>query len=110
MPVRTPQPELDLARLAQEATERAARLAAREQAIERRERELAEQRRVMAEEYRLMHQLRFERSAEPRRGAGGASGPKMTTGTARFGPEPRGGFFAWLKRIFTGSRAAVQGH
>jgi general secretion pathway protein A len=110
MPVRTSQPAPDLARLTQEATERAARLAAREQAIERRERELAEQRRVMAEEYRLMHQLRFERSAEPSRGPGVASSRRTTAASARFGPEPRGGFLAWLKRIFTGSRAAVQGH
>jgi general secretion pathway protein A len=91
-----------LARAVQETAERAARLAAREQAIANRERELAEQRRIMAEEYRLMHSLH----------ARAAAGASVTHGrpaqTSRFAPEPKPGFMAWVKRLLGGSRAAVE--
>ena len=92
-----------LARAAQDAVDRAARLAAREQAIANRERELAEQRRIMAEEYRLMHSLRARPAASTP-----PSGPRSSSGTARFAPEQKPGFMAWLKRVLGGSRPAVE--
>ncbi|MBA2304672.1 MAG: hypothetical protein H0W08_18845 [Acidobacteria bacterium] len=90
-----------LAKAAQEANERASRLAAREQALAKRERELTEQRRIMAEEYRLMHSLRGHGAAAA--SAGTTSRPEP----ARFTPEQKSGFFAWLKRILGGSRPSV---
>jgi hypothetical protein len=88
--------------------ERAARLAAREQAVVKRERELAEQRRIMAEEYRLIHQLRAQPApAASTKRAGAAN---ATPHRAHFNTEPRTGFVAWLKRILTGgSPPAVEG-
>lgn len=101
-PARAPQiTEEALTRALQDATERAARLAAREQAIANRERELAEQRRIMAEEYRLMHSLRAQATATA--APGGRSNP-----AARFAPEQKPGFVAWIKRMLGGSRPAVE--
>jgi general secretion pathway protein A len=101
-PARAPQiTEEALTRALQDATERAARLAAREQAIANRERELAEQRRIMAEEYRLMHSLRAQ--ATTTAAPGGRSNP-----AARFAPEQKPGFVAWIKRMLGGSRPAVE--
>jgi len=104
IPPRAPQvTEEALTRALQEATERAARLAAREQAIANRERELAEQRRIMAEEYRLMHSLRTQNAAAPTAAPGGRPNP-----AARFAPEHKPGFVAWVKRMLGGSRPAVE--
>ena len=104
VPTRAPQgTEEALTRALQEATERAARLAAREQAIANRERELAEQRRIMAEEYRLMHSLRGRSAATPTAAPGGRPNP-----ASRFAPEHKPGFVAWVKRILGGSRPAVE--
>jgi general secretion pathway protein A len=106
-PSRAPQiSEETLARAAQEANDRAARLAAREQAIAKRERELAEQRRIMAEEYRLMHSLRGHGAAARTTGGTGVTGRPGPA--ARFAPEQKPGFLAWLKRILGGSRPAVE--
>jgi putative secretion ATPase (PEP-CTERM system associated) len=92
-----------LTRAAQEANERAARLAAREHALANRERELAEQRRIMAEEYRLMHSMRRTATAAANPAAGGRPAT-----SARFAPEQKPGFLAWVKRILGGSRPAVE--
>ncbi len=101
-PARAPHiTEEALTRALQEATERAARLAAREQALANRERELAEQRRIMAEEYRLMHSLRAQATAATP--PGGRPNP-----VARFAPEHKPGFVAWVKRMLGGSRPAVE--
>ena len=105
-PVATRQSQLSdeaLARAVQEANERAARLAAREQALANRERELAEQRRIMAEEYRLMHSVRGNAAAARNPAPGGRSAT-----AARFTPEQKPGFVAWVKRILGGSRPAVE--
>jgi len=105
VPPRPPQvAEEALTRALQEATERAARLAAREQAIANRERELAEQRRIMAEEYRLMHSLRTQSAAT----SAAAPGGRPNTASRFAPPEHKPGFVAWVKRMLGGSRPAVE--
>jgi len=92
-----------LARAAQEAVDRAARLAAREQAIARRERELAEQRRILAEEYRLMHSLHTRPTASTTADPGG-----RVSSTSRFSPDQKPGFVGWVRRMLGNSRPAVE--
>lgn len=106
-----PQPALvspaapEFTRTQQEVQQRSAELAAREQAIAKRERELADQRRVMAEEYRLLHQLRSAPAdTTPRQ-----PGRQADHRAERFEAAPRAGFIGWLKRLFAGSRPAVEG-
>jgi putative secretion ATPase (PEP-CTERM system associated) len=93
----------------EQAARRAAELERREEALRQRERELAEQRRVLAEEYRL---LRAQRVAAP---------PPSTARVAYVQPRAvrppvpppftasrLDGFWAWVKRVATGSHRAVQ--
>jgi general secretion pathway protein A len=89
--------------------DRAARLSAREQAIEQRERELAEQRRVLAEEYRLLRNQRVQA------GAATAAAPSVRVqvrppvAASHFAPPRREGVRAWLKRVVLGpSQPAVE--
>ncbi|MEO5898245.1 MAG: XrtA/PEP-CTERM system-associated ATPase [Vicinamibacterales bacterium] len=94
-----------MARAAREATERASRLAAREQALANRERELVEQRRIMAEEYRLMHRVRGSATAAASPLASGRPGT-----AARLAPVQKPGFLAWVKRMLGGSRPVEARH
>lgn len=124
-PVEPPRPEIDHAMMARaEAAARAAveaRLAQREAAIAQRERELAEQRRILAEEYRLLRSQRAAAPPLPGRSAivAGSAAVRVhvpapgearrppTAVPQRFNSRFPDGFRSWLKRLFTGTRAAV---
>jgi putative secretion ATPase (PEP-CTERM system associated) len=93
----------------EQAARRAAEMEQREEALRQRERELAEQRRVLAEEYRL---LRAQRAAAPPPSTARVASvqPRAVRPPVRppFTASRLDGFWAWLKRVATGSHRAVQ--